>query len=122
MAPLVTTVRRSVPLTDFDQWRDAAGPGAVADPGFEPGPGDVVTQLYTSGTTGLPKGVMISGLNIGTILSGAVEAFRIQADTVSMVAMPLFHIGGTGWALAGMSRGGHSVVVCATSTRSRSCA
>jgi long-chain acyl-CoA synthetase len=111
MAPDVTTVRRSVPLVDFDQWRDAAGPGAAADPGFEPGPQDVVTQLYTSGTTGLPKGVMISGLNIATILSGAVEAFRIQEDTVSMVAMPLFHIGGTGWALAGMSRGGQSVVL-----------
>ena len=54
---------------------------------------------------------MISGLNLATILSGAVEAFRIQEDTVSMVAMPLFHIGGTGWALAGMSRGGHSVVL-----------
>ena len=28
-----------------------------------------------------------------------------------MVAMPLFHIGGTGWALSGMSRGGHSIIV-----------
>src|SRR6202021_1065924 len=33
------------------------------------------------------------------------------ADTVSLVAMPLFHIGGTGWALCGMSRGGHSVIL-----------
>jgi long-chain acyl-CoA synthetase len=111
MTPQVTSVRRYLALTDFDQWRDAAGPGAATDPGFEPGPDDVITQLYTSGTTGLPKGVMISGLNIATILDGAVEAFRIREDTVSMVAMPLFHIGGTGWALAGMSRGGHSVVL-----------
>ena len=28
-----------------------------------------------------------------------------------MVAMPLFHIGGTGWALSGMSRGGHSIII-----------
>src|SRR5665213_822045 len=111
MTPQVTTIRRSLPLTDFDQWRDAAGPGAGTDPGFEPGPADVITQLYTSGTTGLLKGVMISGRNLATILGGAVEAFRIQEDTVSMVAMPLFHIGGTGWALAGMSRGGHSVIL-----------
>jgi acyl-CoA synthetase (AMP-forming)/AMP-acid ligase II len=27
-----------------------------------------------------------------------------------MVAMPLFHTGGTGWALCGMSRGGHSII------------
>ena len=108
--PLVTAIRRTIPLADFDAWRDAAGQGA-ADPGFEPGAGDVITQLYTSGTTGLPKGVMISGLNIATILAGAVEVFRISDDTVSMVAMPLFHIGGTGWALSGMSRGGHSVIL-----------
>ena len=85
--------------------------GRSADPGFEPGPDDVVTQLYTSGTTGLPKGAMISGRNLATILGGAVEVFGIDSDTVSMVAMPLFHIGGTGWALSGMSRGGHSVIV-----------
>jgi long-chain acyl-CoA synthetase len=106
----ITTVRRYVPLVGYPAWRDAET-GEVADPGFEAGPDDVVTQLYTSGTTGLPKGVMISGRNLATILSGAVEVFRIEGDTVSMVAMPLFHIGGTGWALSGMSRGGHSVIV-----------
>ena len=76
-------------------------PERPAIPGFEPGPDDVITQLYTSGTTGLPKGVMISGRNLATILAGAAEVFRIDDDTVSMVAMPLFHIGGTGWALLG---------------------
>ena len=35
------------------------------DPGFEPGLDDVVTQLYTSGTTGLPKGAMI---RVGTLV------------------------------------------------------
>ena len=110
LAPAVDCVRAWIPLTAFDEWRDAHRDEAV-DPGFEPGPEDVVTQLYTSGTTGLPKGVMISGRNLATILEGAVEVFRIDATTVSMVAMPLFHIGGVGWALSGMSRGGHSVIV-----------
>ena len=71
----------------------------------------MVTQLYTSGTTGLPKGVMISGRNIACILDEADQVFHIGPDTVSLVAMPLFHIGGTGWALCGMSRGGHSVIL-----------
>ncbi|MGD0881642.1 MAG: long-chain-fatty-acid--CoA ligase [Acidimicrobiales bacterium] len=110
-SPKVTSVRRYVPIAAFADWRDARVTGPNVDPGFEPGPDDVVTQLYTSGTTGLPKGAMISGRNIQTILSGAVEVFGIRGDTVSMVAMPLFHIGGTGWALSGMSRGGHSVIV-----------
>ena len=106
----VTTVRRYVPLTGFGPWRDSHAEGAV-DPRFEPGLDDVITQLYTSGTTGLPKGVMISARNLATILRAAPETFRIDDTTVSMVAMPLFHIGGTGWALSGMSRGGHSVIV-----------
>jgi long-chain acyl-CoA synthetase len=109
--PQVTCVRTYLPLAGLDAWRDAAGGEGATDPGFEPEPDDVVTQLYTSGTTGLPKGVMISGRNLATILKGAVEVFRIEGDTVSMVAMPLFHIGGTGWALSGMSRGGHSIIV-----------
>jgi len=110
IAPSLSCVRSYVPLTAFDEWRDAHA-GSATDPGFEPGPDDVITQLYTSGTTGLPKGVMISGRNLATILGGATEVFRIDETTVSMVAMPLFHIGGTGWALSGMSRGGHSIIV-----------
>ncbi len=54
---------------------------------------------------------MISGRNLSCILTEADQVFRIGADTVSLVAMPLFHIGGTGWALCGMSRGGHSVIL-----------
>jgi len=102
-------VRHVVPSAGFRAWRDSAVP--ALDPGFEPGPGDVILQMYTSGTTGLPKGVMTSGRNIATILGAAVEKYRVGRDTVSMVAMPLFHIGGTGWALAGMSHGGHTVIV-----------
>jgi len=105
------TVDTCVSLAGFAAWRDAGAADPAGDPGFEPGPGDVVTQMYTSGTTGLPKGVMISGRNMAAILDGAVEKYRVGPDTVSMVAMPLFHIGGTGWALAGMSRGGYSVIL-----------
>ncbi len=110
LAPTVTSVQTWVPLDEYPDWRDADGIGP-ADPGFEPGPEDVVTQLYTSGTTGLPKGAMICARNVSCILTEADQVFHIGSDTVSLVAMPLFHIGGTGWALSGMSRGGHSVIV-----------
>jgi long-chain acyl-CoA synthetase len=108
--PEAAGVRAWLPLESLDQWRDGVGE-EPADPGFAPGPDDVVTQLYTSGTTGLPKGAMISARNISSILTEADRVFHIGSDTVSLVAMPLFHIGGTGWALCGMSRGGHSVIV-----------
>ena len=38
------------------EWRDPRAAVAADDPGFEPGADDVVTQLYTSGTTGAAQG------------------------------------------------------------------
>ncbi len=72
---------------------------------------DVSMQLYTSGTTGLPKGVMLTNGNLSAAIASADRTFHISADTVSLVAMPLFHIGGSGWALCAMSRGGRSVIL-----------
>ena len=97
------------------------GRGRADDPGFEPGPDDVVTQLYTSGTTGLPKGAMISGRNLSAILGEADRVFHIGPDTVSLVAMPLFHIGGPAgrWPACPAAATRSS---SATSTPSRSCA
>ena len=81
------------------------------DPGYVGGPDDVSMQLYTSGTTGLPKGVMLTNANLSTAICEAGVTFHIADDTVSLVAMPLFHIGGSGWALCAMSRGGRSVIL-----------
>ncbi len=100
-----------VSLDELDAWLEAHAPADPADPGFEPVADDVVTQLYTSGTTGLPKGVMITAKNFSAVLAGAVAKWRIDSSTVSLIAMPTFHIGGTGWSLAGMSQGGHSVII-----------
>ena len=84
----------------------------ATDLGHEGGPDDVSMQLYTSGTTGLPKGVMLANRNMEVMLElAARDAFEIDERTVSLVAMPLFHIGGSGWALSGMSRGGTSVIL-----------
>jgi long-chain acyl-CoA synthetase len=84
----------------------------VEDPGHDGDPDDVSMQLYTSGTTGLPKGVMLANRNLEVLLEQAAgDAFQIDERTVSLVAMPLFHIGGSGWALSGMSRGGMSVIL-----------
>jgi long-chain acyl-CoA synthetase len=102
-------VRRTVVLDErYDEWLDGQ---PEDDPGHRGAPEEVCAQLYTSGTTGLPKGVMLSNANLATTVGRADESFGVDESTVSLVAMPLFHIGGSGWALAGMSRGGRSVVV-----------
>jgi len=120
MAGDLSTVRRVVVLGDepagtpdapgvtYDDWLAGV---PERDPGFTGGPDAVCLQLYTSGTTGLPKGVMLTNGNLAAAIGNSVESFGIGHETVSLVAMPLFHIGGTGWALCAMSRGGTSVIV-----------
>jgi acyl-CoA synthetase (AMP-forming)/AMP-acid ligase II len=72
----------------------------------------VTWQLYTSGTTGLPKGAMLSNRNLfgltGTI---GFEAPELTEGARALVAMPLYHIGGCGWALAVLTMGATAVVV-----------
>ena len=92
----------------FEHGSTGAQPRTPATSG---GPDEVSMQLYTSGTTGLPKGVMLTNANLSTAIAEADITFRIRDDTVSLVAMPLFHIGGSGWALCAMSRGGRSIIL-----------
>jgi long-chain acyl-CoA synthetase len=93
---------------DYEDWVGAHDP---VDPGATSAPGDVSFQLYSSGTTGRPKGVMLSNDNFFGILPVATQLWGLSADAVNMVAMPLFHIGGGGWATAGMVTGCRSVIV-----------
>jgi long-chain acyl-CoA synthetase len=54
---------------------------------------------------------MLTNGNLSTAIAAANGTFNISEDTVSLVAMPLFHIGGSGWALSAMSRGGRSIIL-----------
>jgi len=87
---------------------------AQAYPDHDPGPaseaGDVVLQLYTSGTTGRPKGVMLTNANLHTLIEGARSLWGIDDTAVSSVTSPLFHIGGCGWAINAMAGGAETVV------------
>lgn len=80
------------------------------DPAVPVAADDVAMQLYTSGTTGLPKGVMLANANLGALLGDVPRSWDLDASSVNAVAMPLFHIGGSGWALAGMVQGCHSIL------------
>lgn len=79
-------------------------------------PSDDALQMYTSGTTGHPKGAILSN---GSILT-AYERFRNRPNPnwnvwndqdVSLIPMPCFHIGGTAWGLTTMAHGATGVVM-----------
>lgn len=86
----------------FAAWRDRF---EGADPNVPQAPGDVTYQLYSSGTTGLPKGVQLTNYNLFSALPMYQDVMELRGDAVNLVAMPLFHIGGGGWAMAGMTAG-----------------
>ncbi len=66
----------------------------------------VSTQFCTSGTTGLPKGAMLTGPNLLNVGLGlALEMPEMREGGKSLVCMPLFHTGGTGWAVWSMQEG-----------------
>ncbi|MCP5017270.1 MAG: AMP-binding protein [Ketobacter sp.] len=55
----------------------------------------VVVQLYTSGTTGTPKGVLLSHLNIVSVVQAWLHEMPLKpASSRLMQATPLFHVGG----------------------------
>jgi acyl-CoA synthetase (AMP-forming)/AMP-acid ligase II len=104
-APALTTVVRTGDA--YEAWLAAA---SDADPGRATSSDDVVLQLYTSGTTGLPKGVMLTNDNCSMLMEVA-NHWGVDETSVSLVAMPLFHIGGSGWANVALARGGTDVLV-----------
>src|SRR5262245_31631179 len=107
------TVRKIValgPHGHHEGYAEWVGRWSADDPGGMSAPDDVAMQLYTSGTTGLPKGAMLANRNLGAILPHVSNPWSFDATSVNIVAMPLFHIGGSGWALCGMWNGAHSIL------------
>ena len=95
---------------DFDAWRDSQD---ASDPRVPVAESDIAIQLYTSGTTGHPKGAQITNANVmagvGYIAGGDIG--RWGENEVNLVCLPIFHIGGAGWGLNGIFHGGASVIL-----------
>jgi acyl-CoA synthetase (AMP-forming)/AMP-acid ligase II len=73
-------------------------------------PDDVCLVMYSSGTTGRPKGVMLTHTNMVTHTINAHDGWEFAPGDKSMVAMPLFHVGGSSYVLFGIHDGVPSVM------------
>jgi acyl-CoA synthetase (AMP-forming)/AMP-acid ligase II len=94
---------------DYASLRD----GAVIGASPPPLAGDDVLQLYTSGTTGLPKGVRLTNANFAAFFATAMtyEGLDFTPEDTYLGVMPLFHVGGANPALAALAGGARLVLV-----------
>jgi acyl-CoA synthetase (AMP-forming)/AMP-acid ligase II len=94
----------------FEAWRDAQSP---VDPALPIQADDDVIQFYTSGTTGLPKGVQITDAAYLAFFKHGIGAdwARYDAGDAVLVAMPMFHVAGINTAILSAGQGAKSVIL-----------
>jgi acyl-CoA synthetase (AMP-forming)/AMP-acid ligase II len=82
----------------------------VASPA-PPSPGDTALLLYTSGSTGLPKGAMLSHRAVTAGGRNVVEGHRLTADDRALCVLPVYHINGAMVTVSAPLYSGGSVVM-----------
>ena len=81
-----------------------------APSGPTPGLDGTALVLYTSGTTGVPKGVPVSGRSIAADLDALAEAWAWTPEDTLVHGLPLFHVHGLVLGLLGALRVGSGLV------------
>ncbi len=117
----LTTVRKIVSMAEpYEGWEAYEmwlGRQETSDPNVPVAGEDIAIQMYTSGTTGHPKGVQLRHAGFFAMerdpddMPKDFEFNLWTEDDVSLVAMPAFHIGGTGWGLQGLRAGAKNIVL-----------
>jgi fatty-acyl-CoA synthase len=116
LTPLVASLRDRVPnvthwvaLDPTDGWLDYGGLLAAASADEPPrvaGPEDIHNVLFTSGTTGRPKGAMISQRAAAIRGLRVAQWFRLTENDGFLCWLPLFHCGGDESLYATLTAGG----------------
>jgi malonyl-CoA/methylmalonyl-CoA synthetase len=99
--PIVESLRAELPdlrvlLSDAEAATLPSSSTLYHDPA--PGLDAPCLMLYSSGTTGQPKGVVHTHANLASSLRGLQECWRVNPDDVVVNVLPLFHIHGLSFA------------------------
>lgn len=96
---------------EFSAWRNRQD---KEDPDLDIAGEDIFLMMYTSGTTGNPKGVLLS--NAGFLASSTDDRDDIawnlwEREDVGLLSMPMFHIGGMRWTSMSLIAGCTTVIL-----------
>jgi acyl-CoA synthetase (AMP-forming)/AMP-acid ligase II len=110
----LTRVERIIEVTPdggeedaYEAWLAASEPRPR---GADVSPEDVCLVMYSSGTTGRPKGVMLTHTNMVEHTINSHDGWTFEPGDKSMVSMPLFHVGGSSYVLFGLHDGIASIM------------
>lgn len=103
---LVISIGGGDGAVDYEDWLRESPPDR---PDVNIEESDLAWLLYTSGTTGKPKGVMISHKNILTSAINSLIDWKLVPEDVFLVTFPLCHAGGAG--IVAINLRGSSMIV-----------
>jgi len=93
---------------NYVEWRDSQ---KNLDPYIESNENDDVVQLYTSGTTGNPKGVQLTNKNFSSATESTLQVVPITYESPCMVCMPVYHVAGTNFGIWGLLQGCKNIII-----------
>ncbi|NNN01608.1 MAG: long-chain-fatty-acid--CoA ligase [Acidimicrobiaceae bacterium] len=92
-------------------YEEALGAEEARDPGGSASGSELAVLMYSSGTTGAPKGIQITADNLLFAVANFTHEFGPDESSSNLVSPPYYHIAASGWSLIAMNAGGRIVQV-----------
>ena len=93
---------------DYLSWRNSQSSSKT---GLKSSDQDDILQLYTSGTTGHPKGVQLTNRNFAAANESIDGIVPFEEGTTNLVCMPGYHVAGTNWGIWGYIFGCRNIII-----------